>query len=101
MSWNIVPFQGTPPSTSPLIPKKLLDARAAHSCDKIQNRVYIFGGWNGIRPLNDLFIFDLDKMNWISVTAKGEIPDERNNHATSIIGYKIYVHGGHDGSKWY
>ncbi len=78
-----------------------LAARAAHSCDKIQNKVYIFAGWNGTKPLNDLHVLDLDKMSWNTVTAKGEIPDERNNHASAVVGSKIYVHGGHDGSKWY
>lgn len=40
--------------------------RAAHSCDKVGNCLYIFGGWNGKRALNDLHILDIDKMTWFS-----------------------------------
>ena len=30
----------------------------------------------------------------------GVTPSSRNNHATFVVGAKLYVHGGHDGSKW-
>ena len=39
-------------------------SRAAHSCDKVHNNLYIFGGWNGKNALNDLYVLDLDKLIW-------------------------------------
>lgn len=39
-----------------------LGCRAAHSCDKVGNNLYIFGGWNGKKALNDLYVLDLDKL---------------------------------------
>ena len=39
-------------------------SRAAHSCDKVDNCLYIFGGWNGKNALNDLYILDLDRLIW-------------------------------------
>jgi hypothetical protein len=30
----------------------------------------------------------------------GVTPSARNNHATFTVGTRLYVHGGHDGSKW-
>ena len=30
---------------------KLPGDRAAHSCDLIYNKLYVFGGWNGINAL--------------------------------------------------
>ena len=39
-----------------------LGCRAAHSCDKVGNCLYIFGGWNGKKALNDLYVLDLDKL---------------------------------------
>ena len=41
-----------------------LGCRAAHSCDKVGNFLYIFGGWNGKKALNDLYVLDLDKLIW-------------------------------------
>ena len=41
-----------------------LGCRAAHSCDKVGNSLYIFGGWNGKKALNDLYVLDLDKLTW-------------------------------------
>ena len=41
-----------------------LGCRAAHSCDKVGNSLYIFGGWNGKKALNDLYVLDLDKLIW-------------------------------------
>ena len=39
-----------------------LGFRAAHSCDKIGSNLYVFGGWNGKKALNNLTIVDLDKL---------------------------------------
>ena len=40
----------------------LLGCRAAHSCDKVGSCLYIFGGWNGKKALNDLYVLDLDRL---------------------------------------
>lgn len=42
-------------------------SRAAHSCDKVHNCLYIFGGWNGKNALNDLYILDLDRLIWYAL----------------------------------
>uniref|UniRef100_A0A0G4GSZ3 BTB domain-containing protein n=1 Tax=Chromera velia CCMP2878 TaxID=1169474 RepID=A0A0G4GSZ3_9ALVE len=74
--------------------------RAAHSCDIIgDTKLFVFGGWNGKKALNDLHILDVDKKKWIEVKAANP-PTERNNHTTAVVGTKLYAHGGHDGSKW-
>ena len=98
-----------------------MEFRAAHSCDKIGNNLYIFGGWNGKKALNNLKVIDLDKLlsspavdNSSSMPQPeasttddaqqtetfGPTPSCRNNHATAVYGEKIYIHGGHDGVKW-
>jgi hypothetical protein len=38
--------------------------RANHSSSLIKNNLYIFGGWDGSKRLNDLYMIDLDKMIW-------------------------------------
>lgn len=74
--------------------------RAAHSCDKVGNNLYIFGGWNGKQALNDLHILDIENLLWSQPEWEGNIPACRNNHTTAVVGESIYCHGGHDGNDW-
>ncbi|CEL93311.1 unnamed protein product [Vitrella brassicaformis CCMP3155] len=74
--------------------------RAAHSCDVLEGKLYVFGGWNGKKALNDLHVLDVAKGEWHEVVPNRNAPAERNNHTTAVVGSKLFVHGGHDGSKW-
>ena len=88
MAWFTPIPQNDPPS-----------CRAAHSCDKVSNNLYIFGGWNGKKALNDLYVLDLDNLVCRSEPETfGQKPACRNNHTTAVYGDKIYFHGGHDGN---
>ena len=68
MAWYTPIPQNDPPSKYQLYLLIPLDneigSRAAHSCDKVHNCLYIFGGWNGKNALNDLYILDLDRLIW-------------------------------------
>ena len=78
-----------------------LGFRAAHSCDKIGNKLFIFGGWNGFNALDDLHIYNLQTNSWEETKIKSldDIPPSaRNNHTTACVGSKLYIHGGHDGN---
>ena len=75
--------------------------RAAHSCDVLDGHLYVFGGWNGKKALNDLQVLNIATGQWCEVTSTGDLPPSaRNNHATVVVGTQIYMHGGHDGTKW-
>lgn len=74
--------------------------RAAHSFDMLENRIVVFGGWNGKRALNDLHIFDYQSGLWQQCENMPDAPSARNNHATAVVDNKLFVHGGHDGSRW-
>lgn len=74
--------------------------RAAHSCDKCGNYLYIFGGWNGKQALNDLYLLDIEKLEWSDPETEGPRPACRNNHTTAVVGDQIFFHGGHDGNDW-
>jgi N-acetylneuraminic acid mutarotase len=74
--------------------------RAAHSCDLIGGRLYVFGGWNGINALADIYIYCLNLNTWTEVVPVGETPSYRNNHTTAVHQSKLYVHGGHNGAAW-
>lgn len=43
---------------------------------------------------------DTETLVWSEPEKKGQIPDCRNNHTTVVVGNKLFVQGGHDGSKW-
>jgi N-acetylneuraminic acid mutarotase len=74
--------------------------RAAHSCELIGNQLYLFGGWNGKKALNDLVILDLETLKWSEPETIGTKPGLRNNHATTIMSRYMYLHGGHNGDIW-
>lgn len=74
--------------------------RAAHSCDIIDGRLYVFGGWNGKRALNDLHVLDVSTSVWTEVVPNTGAPSARNNHITAVVDQRLLVHGGHDGNKW-
>lgn len=74
--------------------------RAAHSFDILENRIIVFGGWNGKRALNDLHIFDFQTGVWQQLEPTPDTPSARNNHATAVWDNKLFLHGGHDGTKW-
>jgi N-acetylneuraminic acid mutarotase len=74
--------------------------RAAHSCNVVDGRLYIFGGWNGKKALNDLHVCVIDTMTWIPFAAAGAAPTARNNHTSTKVGHKLFVHGGHGGASW-
>eukprot|EP00743_Colponemidia_sp_Colp-15_P006964 GILK01007515.1.p1 GENE.GILK01007515.1~~GILK01007515.1.p1 ORF type:complete len:519 (+),score=68.21 GILK01007515.1:65-1558(+) len=75
--------------------------RAAHSCDIINNKLFIFGGWNGKKALNDLHNLEIETMVWSEPQVDCRlIPACRNNHTTAVVGTRLFIHGGHDGSKW-
>ena len=86
--WQKIDYQGTP------------GPRAAHSFDILENRIVVFGGWNGRKALNDLHIFDFQSESWTQLEMSSDTPSARNNHATVVFDNKLFVHGGHDGTKW-
>jgi hypothetical protein len=74
--------------------------RAAHSCNLVNDRLWVFGGWNGKQGLADLAVLDVGSMEWSLPKVSGAAPSARNNHATFVHGAKLYLHGGHDGQRW-
>ena len=74
--------------------------RAAHSCDLVGNKLFVFGGWDGKRALNDLHVLNFETSAWKQVELRGVAPTARNNHTIAMVGVCIYLHGGHDGTKW-
>jgi len=75
-------------------------ARCAHSTVMIA-KIFIFGGWNGSRMLNDLHIFQHDTMTWSRPIFTGPVPSARAGHTATQVNSKMFLFGGGDGSNHY
>ena len=64
----------------------------------IGNRIYIFGGRQGIDmgecSLNDLFYFDIETKTWTQIPGNDTFPAERSFHQMVSVGEKLFVFGG-------
>jgi len=72
--------------------------RIAHSQATIGNRIYIFGGRQGIEmeesSLNDLYYFDIETKTWNKIPENDTFPAERSFHQMISIGQNLFVFGG-------
>lgn len=89
--WTAGEFRGNPPSQ-----------RAAHTCNIIEDKLFLFGGWNGFLALNDFYVLytSSEVMFWQKLIPSKKRPKQRNNHASAVYGNSLFVHGGHDGELW-
>ncbi|KAI0632818.1 galactose oxidase [Trametes polyzona] len=80
--------------------------RRAHTSVLYKNKLWVFGGGNGSRALNDLWTLDLsgglDNLRWEAVEThaygpNGKKPSPRGYHTSNLIGNIMVVVGGSDG----
>ena len=61
--------------------------------------LYVFGGFDGLTRVNDLYRYDLELRRWTCIPAAGShVPSPRHSHAAVVYGDSMYVFGGYDGS---
>ncbi|KAF8246628.1 galactose oxidase [Wilcoxina mikolae CBS 423.85] len=94
--------------------------RRAHTACLYKNGIYVFGGGDGVRALNDVWrldVADLSKPSWKVVssatppaprsaansnsnTAVDQIkPSARGYHTANMVGSKLIIFGGSDGDE--
>mmetsp|Transcript_67271 Transcript_67271/g.194549 ORF Transcript_67271/g.194549 Transcript_67271/m.194549 type:complete len:622 (-) Transcript_67271:341-2206(-) len=61
------------------------------------NKLVLFGGFDGSRWLNDMFVFDFETKAWSEVHARGMLPSVRSCPAWAKDNTHVYIQGGHDG----
>lgn len=59
--------------------------------------MYIFGGGDGSRALNDLHALDLQTLTWSLVETTGSKPVARGYHSSCLVQDQLIVYGGSDG----
>lgn len=83
--------------------------RRAHTASLYRNGIYIFGGGDGVRALNDVWrldVADTSKMSWklISPPTAPSADDQtrpkaRGYHTADMVGSKLIIFGGSDGGE--
>ncbi|CZR55116.1 probable host cell factor 2 [Phialocephala subalpina] len=83
--------------------------RRAHTACLWRNGIYVFGGGDGVRALNDVWrldVADTNKMSWklISPPSSSSVEDKtkpkaRGYHTANMVGSKLIIFGGSDGGE--
>lgn len=62
-----------------------------------KDALYVFGGVNGERVLNDLLRFDVKEKSWGRAFTIGIPPAPRYNHSAVVYDSSMFVFGGYTG----
>lgn len=83
--------------------------RRAHTACLYKNGIYVFGGGDGVRALNDIWrldVSDINKMSWKLISDPsggsrdtGPVPKARGYHTANMVGNKLIIYGGSDGGE--
>ncbi|KAI8885912.1 galactose oxidase [Backusella circina FSU 941] len=79
--------------------------RRAHVSMIWHHHLYVFGGGDGTKALNDVYKLNLDTINdgnnnWEKVNTKQDtLPDARGYHTGTLVGDKWVIFGGSDGKE--
>jgi N-acetylneuraminic acid mutarotase len=103
---------------------KIPSKRRAHTACLYKNGIYVFGGGDGVRALNDIWrldVSDVNKMSWklissaetgngpgnnspvgkshpVGINGPGR-PKARGYHTANMVGPKLIIYGGSDGGE--
>lgn len=89
--WTRVETSGTPPA-----PRHFHNA-----CRMGNDRLYVFGGYDGESWRNDVVVLDLTSMTWTQVVCEGEKPGVRASGSACVLDDdRMLVFGGYDGTDF-
>ena len=72
------------------------NARVSTTGCLIDNKIYYFGGYDGVQWMNDVHAFDIDANRWSTVHTNECKPRPRCRHTANIIKGQLYIFGGND-----
>ncbi|KAM9500283.1 kelch repeat-containing protein isoform 2-T2 [Clarias gariepinus] len=73
--------------------------RSGHSACVVQEKIFIFGGWDTPVCFNDMFMLDLCLMEFSAVQTSGSAPTPRSWHGCAVLSEsRFLVHGGYNGN---
>lgn len=71
--------------------------RSKHTMVAWDDRVYVFGGDNGKRMLNDFLVSHVHDSSWARVIYTGQPPPPRYHHSAVIFRNSMFIFGGYTG----
>lgn len=69
-------------------------ARTNHTVVSYNEKLYLFGGTNGVKWFSDVWTFDPRANTWTEMDCVGFIPTPREGHASALVNDVMYVFGG-------
>ncbi|KAL5114242.1 Negative regulator of mitotic exit [Pleosporales sp. CAS-2024a] len=69
-------------------------ARTNHSVVTWNDRLYLFGGTDGITWFNDVWTYDPRSNAWTELDCIGYIPVAREGHSAALVNDTMYIFGG-------
>ncbi|PGH05056.1 hypothetical protein GX51_03154 [Blastomyces parvus] len=75
-------------------PGKIPPARTNHSIVSYNDKLYLFGGTNGIEWFNDVWCYDPRTNLWTQLDYVGFVPAAREGHAAAIVNDVMYIFSG-------
>ncbi|QQK41031.1 Cell polarity protein (Tea1), putative [Penicillium digitatum] len=80
--------EGGPP------PGQIPPARTNHTIVSFNDKLFLFGGTNGVHWFNDVWSYDYIANCWTEIDCVGFIPVPREGHASALVNDVMYVFGG-------
>ncbi|CAG8828075.1 376_t:CDS:2, partial [Racocetra persica] len=68
--------------------------RTGHIACAYKNKIYIFGGTDGIRCYNDMWCYDTQNNSWSEISSMDFNPFPRCYHKAALVDDIIYIFGG-------
>ncbi|OAX83060.1 hypothetical protein ACJ72_02590 [Emergomyces africanus] len=75
-------------------PGKIPPARTNHTIVSFNDKLYLFGGTNGLQWFNDVWCYDPRANLWTQLDYVGFVPAAREGHAAAIINDVMYIFSG-------
>lgn len=69
-------------------------ARTNHTMVSWNDRLYLFGGTDGVHWYNDVWAYSPHTNSWSQLDCIGYIPSPREGHAAALVGDVMYIFGG-------
>ncbi|KAL2801311.1 hypothetical protein BJX66DRAFT_6792 [Aspergillus keveii] len=75
-------------------PGQIPPARTNHTIVSFNDKLYLFGGTNGLQWFNDVWSYDPRANSWTELESVGIIPAPREGHAAALVNDVMYIFGG-------
>ena len=83
-----------------LLNLELMHPLSGLACSTDRHNIYLFGGKNEDKRVNDLWKFDLKTLQYEKLPAAGDVPAVRNGHTMTYYNDRLYVFGGIHDITW-